>query len=103
MLAAYAPRGTRVMVVADSAVFKWYDAALRRGLEAAGLRGHLVVIPSGESSKSLKTAGELFRILARERFERGSWLIALGGGVVGDLTGFVAASFLRGVPYVQVP
>lgn len=95
--------GSKVMIVADAAVSNRYGKDLLKGLRRQGFEAELVVIASGEKSKTLAQAGKLFRVLALKRFERKSWLIALGGGVVGDLTGFVAASFLRGIPFIQVP
>src|SRR5205085_352830 len=76
---------------------------LHRALRTAGFQSLMIRIPSGERSKSLAQAGRLYGVLSRAGFERKSWLIALGGGVVGDLTGFVAATYLRGIPFVQVP
>jgi 3-dehydroquinate synthase len=103
VLAQEARKNAKVMVVADSAVKGRYGQSLRAGLAKAGFDAHLLAIPSGERSKTLAQAGSLYRALARAKFERGSWLIALGGGVVGDLTGFVAATFLRGISYIQAP
>ncbi len=91
------------MVVADQAIASRYGRSLESGLRKVGLKASLSVIPSGERSKSLAQAGKLYKTLARANFERTSWLVALGGGVVGDLAGFVAATYLRGIPYVQVP
>jgi 3-dehydroquinate synthase len=102
-LAREAKPGTKMMVVADSAVASRYGKPLLAGLKKAGFDGRFIAVASGERSKTLEQAGRLFRELARAGFERGSWVIAVGGGVVGDLTGFVAATYLRGVPYVQVP
>src|SRR6185436_1634105 len=62
-----------------------------------------IVVPAGESAKNLKTAAACFDQLAAHRLERSSFIVALGGGVVGDLAGFVAAAYLRGLPFVQVP
>lgn len=102
-LAKEIPRGAKVAVIADAAVANRWGAPLRAALARRGFDAHRLVVPSGESSKSLAQAGRLHRELARRRFERKSWLVALGGGVVGDLTGFVAATYLRGVPFVQAP
>ena len=102
-LAKVARPHAKVMVVADAAVASRHGTRLVAGLKQAGLDAGLTVLPSGERSKNLERAGKLFRTLAREKFERTSWLVALGGGVVGDLTGFVAATYLRGIPFVQVP
>jgi len=95
--------GAHVVVISDAAVSQSFGKPLVRGLKAAGYDVSIVPVPSGERSKTLAQAGRLYHELARCRVERGSWLIALGGGVVGDLTGFVAATYLRGVPFVQVP
>ena len=72
-------------------------------LEADGIPAHTFILPPGERSKSLEMAEHLYQWLAGRRAERGHLLVAVGGGVVGDLTGFVAATFLRGVPYGHVP
>jgi 3-dehydroquinate synthase len=91
------------MVVADAAVAGRYGKGLVSGLKQAGFGASLTRVPSGERSKTLAEAQRLYRELSRARLERKSLLIALGGGVVGDLTGFVAATYLRGIPVVQVP
>jgi 3-dehydroquinate synthase len=103
MLAREARPGAKMMVVADAAVAGHYGKKLQAGLMRAGFKAGLAVIPSGERSKTLAQAQKLLQELSKATFERQSWLVALGGGVVGDLTGFVAATYLRGVPYVQVP
>ena len=72
-------------------------------LEAAGIPSHMFIIPRGELSKSLEMAGRLYEWLAGRRAERGHLVVAVGGGVVGDLAGFVAATFLRSVSFGQVP
>jgi len=103
ILAGYVGPQTKVMVVADSAIANRHGRSLVTGLRNAGFDAALTVVPAGERSKTLAQADRLYRELARRRFERQSILIALGGGVVGDLTGFVAATFLRGIKLVQVP
>ncbi len=102
-LAKEARDNAKVLIVADAAVAGLYGKKLAAGMKKAGFDARLVRIPSGERSKTLAQAEKLYRTLARANFERKSWLVALGGGVVGDLTGFVAATYLRGIPYVQVP
>ena len=72
-------------------------------MERAGIPTHLFFIPQGEQHKTLHTAERVFHWLASLKAERGHLIIAVGGGVVGDLAGFVAATFLRGVPFAQVP
>lgn len=95
--------GAKVAVVADSAVAASYGKKLVRGLAQEGFQADLLVVPSGERSKTLGQVSRIYRFLAKGRFERRSWLVAVGGGVVGDLTGFSAATYLRGIPFVQVP
>ncbi len=103
VLAQVAKSGSKVMVVADSAVASRYGQGLKNALSRAGFDVSLTRVPSGERSKTLSQARSLYRTLARKKYERKSWLLALGGGVVGDLTGFIAATFLRGLSYAQVP
>jgi 3-dehydroquinate synthase len=95
--------GERCVIVTDTNVGpKFADAAVR-ALKMAGFVPSIITVPAGETSKSLKIVGECYDQLAMKRLERRSFLVALGGGVVGDLAGFVAASYLRGLPFVQVP
>ena len=92
-----------VAVISDDTVFPLYGEAVCDSLRCAGFRVVHHVIPSGESAKNLTTYGEVLTFLAENRLTRTDLLLALGGGVVGDLTGFVAATFLRGIDYAQVP
>ena len=92
-----------VFVVTDSTVAWLYAGRAQESLTRAGLESHIFTVPSGEASKSLANAGDIYAWLAEHRCERGSTIVALGGGVVGDLAGFVAATFLRGVAVVQAP
>ena len=75
----------------------------QRAMEGAGIPTHLFFIPPGEQSKTLETAQHIYHWLASLKAERGHLILAVGGGVVGDLAGFVAATYLRGIPYAQVP
>lgn len=95
--------GGRAAIVTDRNVPGRYAATVVRSLRAAGVDTVLVTVPAGETAKSLKTVGACYDALASHRLERKSTLIALGGGVVGDLAGFVAATYLRGIPFIQVP
>ena len=95
--------GSRCVVVTDETVGALYGEAVLAALENAGLAAFLYAVPSGESSKSLQQARAGWECFARLRLERGSFVVALGGGVVGDLAGFWAASYLRGIDFVQVP
>lgn len=96
--------GNRVGIVTDDIVAPLYLEKLVTIFKENGYDDvEAMTIPAGEPSKSLEEAGRLYEQLADLRFERTTPLIALGGGVVGDLTGFVAATWLRGVPFAQVP
>ncbi|MQF48694.1 3-dehydroquinate synthase [SAR202 cluster bacterium AC-647-N09_OGT_505m] len=92
-----------VYVITDSNVFGLHHGQVQRALEATGIEAHTFTVPAGEASKSLAMAESIFGWLAERRCERSHAIIALGGGMIGDLTGFVAATFLRGVPVIQVP
>jgi 3-dehydroquinate synthase len=95
--------GKRCAVVSDENVAPCYGRAVHQALAQAGFDPILLTVPAGETSKSLKTVEACYDQLAEQRLERKSFLVALGGGVVGDLTGFLAATYLRGIPFVQVP
>lgn len=90
-------------IVTDETVGALYAAGLRESLEATGLRAGIVTVPPGEASKSYTRFAEVCDGLLALKIERGDVVIALGGGVVGDLAGFAAASLRRGVRFVQVP
>lgn len=92
-----------IALVQDSAVAPLYGDRLRASLEAARYRVHPVVVPSGEASKSLEQLALLYKAFSDAGLDRGSAVVTLGGGVVGDLGGFAAASYLRGIDFVQVP
>ena len=93
----------KVCIVSDSNVWPLYGAAADASLHAAGLETCAFVFPAGEASKNGATYLELLNFLAENRLSRSDILVALGGGVVGDLTGFAAATYQRGIRFVQVP
>lgn len=95
--------GRRALIVTDSEVGPRYGATVSESLARAGYRPLLQIIPAGEGSKSLEQAAALYDWLAGVGAERRDLVLALGGGVVGDLAGFVAATWLRGLPFVQLP
>jgi 3-dehydroquinate synthase len=95
--------GRRCAVISDSNVAPKYAAATQATLSEKAFKPVLIRVPAGETAKSLKTVQRCCDELASHRLERKSFIVALGGGVVGDLAGFVAATYLRGVPFVQVP
>src|SRR5687767_766913 len=94
---------TRCAVISDRTVAKLYGAAVTQSLRTAGFEPVQVTVPPGEASKSLGSVRFCYDALARHRLERKSPIIALGGGVIGDLAGFIAATYLRGVPFIQLP
>jgi 3-dehydroquinate synthase len=95
--------GRRAAVISDETVARLHADPLVGALEAAGFQPTLHSVPAGEASKSLGHAEELCRGMIRAGHDRKSVVVALGGGVVGDLAGLVAAIFYRGIPFVQVP
>ena len=95
--------GRRCAIITDKNVAKHYATAAATSLRHAGFDPFTVTVPPGETAKSLKTVNACYDQLAAHRLERKSFIVALGGGVVGDLAGFVAATYLRGMPFVQVP
>lgn len=93
----------RAFVITDRRVAARHGDAALAALEAGGFAPRLVAIEGGEPAKSLSQAGELYGWLADQHAERRDTVVALGGGVIGDLAGFVAATYLRGIALVQVP
>jgi 3-dehydroquinate synthase len=93
----------KVAVITNPTVAQLYLDAVHDSLSAAGFDVTPVLIPDGEQHKDLQSLSVIYDQLISERFERRSCILALGGGVVGDLVGFAAATFLRGIAYVQVP
>ena len=94
---------TRVAVITNTVVGPLYLAPFVAGLRERGLRVTEIVLPDGEAHKDWPTLNLIFDGLLGERCDRSTTLIALGGGVVGDMVGFAAASYQRGVPFIQVP
>ena len=95
--------GPAAVVVTNPAVRRLYAVRLLRSLKAAGLQPAVVTVPDGEEAKSLRALWGILDELVKKRCERTTWLLALGGGVIGDLAGFAASVYLRGIPFVQVP
>ena len=93
----------RVAVVSDAATASRYEAAVLRSLDAVGLGSVAIRVPGGERGKRLSVAARLWDELAREGIGRDGGILALGGGSVGDVAGFVAATYLRGIRVAQVP
>ena len=95
--------GRRCAVISDGRVAPRFAKRARTALADSGFESVLITVPAGETSKSLASVQRCFDQLAAHRLERKSFVVALGGGVIGDLAGFVAATYLRGIPFVQVP
>jgi 3-dehydroquinate synthase len=93
----------KVGVITDRNLARHHLRPLLRSLRHAGFDTVRVILPPGERTKSLGTIARILDTLVQAKFERRSTLVALGGGVIGDLTGFAAAIYLRGIPFVQVP
>jgi 3-dehydroquinate synthase len=93
----------KIGVVTDKHVAGHYLQETLRSLCKAGYDPTPIILPPGERTKTLGTIAKILDVLARQKFERQSLLLALGGGVIGDITGFAAAIYQRGIPFVQVP
>lgn len=93
----------KIGIVTDRHVARHYLKVTVDSLKQAGLDPVSIVLPPGERTKTLATVARILDILAQHRFERRSLILALGGGVIGDLAGFAASIYQRGIPYVQVP
>lgn len=91
------------LVVSNATVAGHYWPVLEQSLKTAGFQPHLALVPDGEEAKTLQVAASLYDSALAAGIERRAAVIALGGGVVGDVAGFIAATWLRGVPFIQVP
>lgn len=95
--------GQTVVVITDSTVARHHGAVLERSLRSAAYAVHTIVIPPGEKQKSLATAERIYTELLRRNIDRSATIVAFGGGVIGDLAGFIAATYQRGIGFVQIP
>ena len=98
----YLPRKTGA-IISDSNVVPLFGDRIKRSLESANFQPTLVTIPAGEKSKTLKQAGAICDQMIAAGLDRQSFVIGLGGGMIGDISGFVAAIYHRGIPHVQIP
>ena len=96
-------KAQKVCVISESNVYPLYGAAVEESLKSAGFSVVSYVFPAGEESKNGQVFLDLLNFLAENRLTRSDMVVALGGGVVGDLAGFAAASYLRGIRFIQVP
>ncbi len=95
--------GDKLVIVTDLTVKSLYGNILKQSLTSQGFKVTILQVAEGEEQKSLETAGRLYHELSNFYAERTTPILALGGGVIGDLAGFVAATYLRGVPLIQIP
>lgn len=93
----------KVAIISDSNVFPIYGATVSESLAKCGFKVVSYTFPAGESSKTAATYLDILNFLAQNHLTRADAILALGGGVTGDIAGFAAATFLRGIPYIQVP
>jgi len=97
------PKASTALIVTNDAVGPLYASALQQALQPHYAQIHQVTLPDGETHKTWQTLNQVFDVLLSQGCDRKTVLFALGGGVVGDMTGFAAACYMRGVPFVQVP
>lgn len=95
--------GKKICIVTDSNVGPLYADEVKKILEGTGNQVFVYTFPAGEASKTLSTVEDVYEFLIQNKFDRTDMLAALGGGVVGDLTGFTAATYLRGISFIQIP
>jgi 3-dehydroquinate synthase len=93
----------RVGIVTNPIVHQLYGRVVHRALRQAGFSPFFMIIPDGEQAKSMKWLAKILDALVTQRLERQDFILALGGGVTGDVAGFAASTYLRGIPFVQVP
>ena len=95
--------GKKIMIVSDDNVFPLYGEVITKALSDSGFECHSFVLPHGEPTKSFQSLPKIYEALINAKLTRSDLLIALGGGVIGDLAGFAASSYLRGIKFVQIP
>lgn len=94
--------GKRIMIVSDDNVYPLYGDIIEKNL-CSSYECHHLILPHGEATKSFRSLPEIYSAMLKAKISRSDAVIALGGGVIGDLAGFAAASFLRGVKFIQIP
>ncbi|MGB5593602.1 MAG: 3-dehydroquinate synthase [Crocosphaera sp.] len=95
--------GKKILIISNPEIFNYYGEIVLNSLTKAGFEVFYHLIPAGETYKTLDSISQVYDIALKHRLERSSTLLALGGGVIGDMTGFAAATWLRGINFVQVP
>ncbi|MEK7197387.1 MAG: 3-dehydroquinate synthase family protein, partial [Nitrospirota bacterium] len=93
----------KIAIISNPAVFNLYGKKVLTSMKKAGFDVKTVIIPDGEKYKDINTVQKIYGELLKHRLDRKSALIALGGGVIGDITGFVASTYMRGIDYIQIP
>jgi 3-dehydroquinate synthase len=96
-------RPSKVAIISNETIFPLYKDVVLASMKDNGISPEVILMPDGEEYKTLEWANNIYGKLLESRFDRGSSIIALGGGVVGDITGFVAATYMRGIRCIQVP
>ena len=95
--------GRRICIVTDSTVAPLYLAEVKEQVQLCCPAAETYIFEAGEQNKTLATVQELYKVLIQAGFDRKDYLLALGGGVTGDLTGYAAATYLRGIRFIQIP
>jgi 3-dehydroquinate synthase len=93
----------RAVIISNNKIYSLYGDSLSKNLKKSGYEIHTILAPDGENAKTLSQAEKIYHELLKYKLNRETLLFALGGGIIGDLAGYVASSYLRGVPFVQVP
>ena len=93
----------KVLIVTDDNVAPLYLETVKNSIESVGIQAFSVILPNGEEHKNMDSVMKIYEVAAKNNFNRKDMFVALGGGVIGDMTGFAAATFLRGIKYVQIP
>ncbi|MGB9586732.1 MAG: 3-dehydroquinate synthase family protein, partial [Armatimonadota bacterium] len=95
--------GKSAAIITNPRVGRFYADQLRASFSGAGIHAVVITVPAGERYKTLRTVSKIYEALLDNRIDRGGIVVGLGGGVIGDMAGFAAATYLRGVDFVQVP
>jgi 3-dehydroquinate synthase len=96
-------RGKKMLIITDENVYDLYHNPVKQAFSSWGIEVVTSVVPPGESSKSLQQAEKLYTAALQANLDRHSLITALGGGVIGDLAGFIASTYMRGIPFIQIP
>ncbi len=96
-------KSKNALIVTHPSIYKLYGPLVEKSLSSAGISPSVHLMPEGEHSKTLRSVEAIYQSCLRHKLDRSSWIVALGGGVAGDVAGFAAATYLRGIPLVQVP